>query len=95
MHHPVRRAGALATSLVAMGSLAAGSAFADTTVAVRARVGFVPLEDAPQRCSANSIEWSPSVAPTKVLQRGDAATPGPLPAPTPSRPRPRFRVRTT
>ena len=77
MRHPVRRAGALATSLVALGSLAAGSAFAEAPVDIRARLGFVPLEDAPQRCSANAIEWSPSVAPTKVMQRGDAAAPGP------------------
>jgi len=77
MRHPVRRAAALATSAIAVGSLVAGSAIADTTASTRARLGFIPLEDAPQRCSATAIEWSPSVTPTKVMQRGDAATPGP------------------
>jgi len=77
MRHSARAAGGLATSLVALASLAVGSAFAETPITTRARLGFVPLETGPQPCSATSIRWSPSVTPTKIMQRGDAATPGP------------------
>jgi hypothetical protein len=77
MRHPVRRLAATATALAAVGTLAAGSALAETPVSIRARLGFIPLEDGPQHCSSSGIEWSPSVTPARVMQRGDAATPGP------------------
>lgn len=77
MRHSSRKVASLAAAIVAAGSLAASSAFALTPATTRARLGFVPLEDGPQQCSAAGIEWSSSVTATKVMQRGDAATPGP------------------
>src|SRR5262249_16283616 len=54
----------------------AGRATAVSDNGVANRLGFVPITDAPQTCSATSIKWSSSVTDaTTVMKKGDAAAP--------------------
>lgn len=78
-HRKLRRVAAAAAALLMVTTL---SASAETGDGLRARLGFIPLTDAPQRCDASGIEWSPSITATELMQKGDPATPGPNALPT-------------
>src|SRR5205823_3854992 len=58
-------------TLAITGGVAAAQSGNDTSL--RNRLGFTPLDETPQTCSATTIRWSPDVTATKVMQRGDAA----------------------
>src|SRR5438105_1693765 len=67
-----RAAAVIVAALALTGGVAAAQSGSPTSL--RNRLGFTPLGDTPQSCSATSIRWSPDVTATKVMQRGDAAT---------------------
>lgn len=81
MKHTARALAALAAGAITIAGLSTGAG-ATSSHSVRNRLGFIPLTDAPQTCDTAGIEWSPSVTPVQVMQRGDAATPGPNALPT-------------
>jgi hypothetical protein len=70
-----RRAARAVAVIVATLAVTAGVAAAKQgDDSIRNRLGFTPLDETPQNCSATQIRWSPDVKATKVMQRGDAAT---------------------
>ena len=71
-----RRAARAAAVIVATLAVTAGVAGAKdgNDNSIRNRLGFTPLDETPQNCSATQIRWSLDVKVTKVMQRGDSAT---------------------
>jgi secreted PhoX family phosphatase len=76
MKHRLRVLALLAIGVAVSAVVLATNASAVNDAGAANRLGFVPLADGPQHCSATSIEWSPSITNASiVMQRGDAATP--------------------
>jgi hypothetical protein len=81
MRHSRRALAAIAVGTVLSLALVTGAG-AKSDQSLVQQLGFVPLLDGPQHCGTSGVEWSPSVATSVVMQRGDAATPGTNALPT-------------